>query len=60
MPRSTDYLLVIFVLFAASVGLAQVPSSAPESRLAHLHHGINLSEWFAQVWDPNRLLKNYS
>jgi endoglucanase len=59
MSRSIVYLLVIFVLFAASVDLAQVPSSAPESRLAHLHHGINLSEWFAQVWDPKGYTKEH-
>ncbi|HEY3974547.1 MAG TPA: cellulase family glycosylhydrolase [Candidatus Sulfotelmatobacter sp.] len=24
----------------------------PTARLAHIRHGINLSEWFAQVYDP--------
>jgi len=27
-------------------------SSVPAARLAHIRHGINLSEWFAQVYDP--------
>lgn len=44
---------VVFVLFSA-VSFAQTTpaSSVPPSRLAHLRHGINLSEWFAQVYDP--------
>jgi endoglucanase len=47
---------VAVFLFIASVSLAQVKpatqSSVPASRMAHLRHGINLSEWFAQVYDP--------
>ena len=42
------------ILFLSSVSLAQTaqPSSVPAARLAHLRHGVNLSEWFAQVYDP--------
>lgn len=48
--------ICVFLLLATtSFGWSQsepVASSVPASRLAHLRHGINLSEWFAQVWDP--------
>ena len=29
------------------------------SRLAHIRHGINLSEWFAQVYDPKGYTKEH-
>jgi endoglucanase len=48
------------VLLVASQGLAQsLVSSVPPSRLAHLRSGINLSEWFAQVWDPKGYTKEH-
>jgi hypothetical protein len=31
----------------------------PERRLAHLRHGINLSDWFAQVGDPGGYNKQH-
>lgn len=34
-------------------------SSVPELRLNHLRHGINLSEWFAQVYDPKGYTKEH-
>ncbi len=34
-------------------------SSVPASRLAHLRRGINLSEWFAQVYDPKGYTKEH-
>jgi aryl-phospho-beta-D-glucosidase BglC (GH1 family) len=53
---------VVYVcLFLASLSSAQTSSAASSgsastgvaaSRQAHLRHGINLSEWFAQVYDP--------
>ncbi|MGH9495313.1 MAG: glycoside hydrolase family 5 protein [Candidatus Sulfotelmatobacter sp.] len=46
-----------FLLLASSL-FAQV-SSVPVSRLAHLRHGINLSEWFAQVYDPRGYTKEH-
>src|SRR5579864_9425228 len=49
-------------LFIATVSLAQVKpttSSVPASRLAHIRHGINLSEWFAQVYDPKGYTKEH-
>jgi len=41
-------------LFAGGAGLAQTSqdSGTAQRRAAHLRHGINLSEWFAQVNDP--------
>jgi endoglucanase len=42
-------------LLAQSVPLASVPAS----RLAHLRRGINLSEWFAQVYDPKGYTKEH-
>jgi endoglucanase len=50
-------------LFIASVSLAQVKpitlSTVPAARLAHIRHGINLSEWFAQVYDPKGYTKEH-
>ena len=52
----------VFILVLSAVSLAQgvPPSSVPASRLAHIRHGINLSEWFAQVYDPKDTPKNTS
>ncbi len=52
--------IAILLLFSA-VSFAQTTpaSSVPPSRLAHLRHGINLSEWFAQVYDPRGYTKEH-
>ncbi|HTW58641.1 MAG TPA: glycoside hydrolase family 5 protein [Terriglobales bacterium] len=52
---------IAVVLFFASLSCAQSSpsSSVPASRLAHLRRGINLSEWFAQVWDPKGYTKEH-
>jgi aryl-phospho-beta-D-glucosidase BglC (GH1 family) len=56
---------VAVFLFVASISLAQVQAAAqsrstvPASRLAHIRHGINLSEWFAQVYDPKGYTKEH-
>jgi endoglucanase len=34
-------------------------SSVPAARLAHIRHGINLSEWFAQVYDSKGYTKEH-
>lgn len=47
----------VFLVLSSSL-MAQV-SSVPASRLAHLRHGINLSEWFAQVYDPRGYTKEH-
>src|ERR1019366_515109 len=55
---------VVF-LFLASMSVAQVQpaaqflSAVPPARLAHIRHGINLSEWFAQVYDPKGYTKEH-
>ena len=37
---------------AASAGV-------PAGRMGHLRHGINISDWFAQVYDPNGFTKQH-
>jgi len=48
------FLLLISISFAGGQA-----SSVPPTRLAHLRHGINLSEWFAQVYDPRGYTKEH-
>src|SRR6202167_2956303 len=54
---------VLLFLVCASLTPAQMagqsPSAVPASRLAHIRHGINLSEWFAQVYDPRGYTKEH-
>jgi endoglucanase len=52
---------IVAILLFASVSLAQSSPlpAVPVSRLAHLRHGINLSEWFAQVNDPKGYTKEH-
>jgi endoglucanase len=52
---------IAIVLFLSSAALAQtVPTSAvPAARLAHIRHGINLSGWFAQVYDSKGYTKEH-
>jgi endoglucanase len=38
---------------------SQPASSVPAARLAHIRHGINLSGWFAQVYDPKGYTKEH-
>lgn len=48
-------------LLLSALAAAQAPPapSVPASRLAHLRHGINLTEWFAQVYDPKGYTKDH-
>jgi len=39
------------LLLLSSLAFSQT-TSVPAARLAHIRRGINLSAWFAQVWDP--------
>lgn len=51
----------LMVSFAGRTTLAQT-SQAPalaQQRASHLRHGINLSEWFAQVYDPKGYTKEH-
>ena len=47
--------------FAAQLSMAQSPSDSgtAQRRTAHLRHGINLSEWFAQVYDQKGYTKEH-
>lgn len=52
--------LGVLIPLLTSIGLAQgQTSSVSAARLAHLRHGINLSEWFAQVYDPRGYTKEH-
>jgi endoglucanase len=56
------FLFLFLTVVAAAAALAQTASplsSVPASRLAHIRHGINASEWFAQVWDPKGYTKEH-
>ena len=60
--RMTRALLFIFFSTALpSLSLAQIvpTSTVPASRLEHLRRGINLSEWFAQVYDSRGYTKEH-
>jgi hypothetical protein len=53
---------VFFFVASAFFGQAQTApqlSSVPAARLAHIRHGINLSGWFAQVYDPKGYTKEH-
>jgi len=44
--------VAFFGFLLTSFAQTSSSSSVPPSRVAHLRHGINLSAWFAQVYDP--------
>src|SRR3954471_12541188 len=53
-------ILLFSVLVCISIfSFAQLNSSLAQHRAAHLRHGINLSEWFAQVYDPKGYTKEH-
>ena len=54
--RNIAFLSII--LLAPFFSIAQ-SSSLAQRRAAHLRHGINLSEWFAQVYDPAGYTKEH-
>src|SRR5579864_8421935 len=53
--RKIAFLLVLFSFGA----FAQTNSSLAKRRVIHLRHGINLSEWFAQVYDARGYTKEH-
>ena len=57
--RSAAGTLFLFCLSAALSAQTTPVSAVPASRLARLRHGINLSEWFAQVYDPKGYTKEH-
>src|SRR5437773_3079685 len=53
-------ILLFSILVCISIfSSAQADSSLPQRRASHLRHGINLSEWFAQVYDPKGYTKEH-
>lgn len=52
---------VVAILLFSAISFCQTAptSSVPPSRLAHIRHGVNLSEWFAQVYDPKGYTKEH-
>jgi endoglucanase len=58
-----NWVAVFLFLASGPLAHAQAPtqalSSVPAARLAHIRHGINLSEWFAQVYDPKGYTKEH-
>jgi len=57
--RIVVFLVLSLSLLPSSAALQMQSASVPASRLAHLRHGINLSEWFAQVYDPKGYTKEH-
>jgi aryl-phospho-beta-D-glucosidase BglC (GH1 family) len=55
------YKRIVAVLSLCIIALGQAAplSTVPATRLAHLRRGINLSEWFAQVYDPKGYTKEH-
>jgi endoglucanase len=52
--------LALLFLSSAPTSQPQQPNSAlAAQRAQHLRHGINLSEWFAQVYDPKGYTKEH-
>jgi len=49
----------LFLLASFSFSQTGPVSSVPAARLAHIRRGINLSEWFAQVWDSKGYTKEH-
>ena len=53
------FLSILFLFALATAPLLAQDSSLAHRRAAHLRYGINLSEWFAQVYDPKGYAKEH-
>ena len=53
------FLSTLFLFALATAPLLAQDSSLAHRRAAHLRYGINLSEWFAQVYDPKGYTKEH-
>lgn len=51
--------LILFCVLLVVPALAQNNPSVAQQRARHLQRGINLSEWFAQVYDPQGYTKEH-
>jgi len=52
-------IILLSAFFLAIPAFTQSKSTLAQRRAAHLQHGINLSEWFAQVYDPKGYTKEH-
>lgn len=50
---------ILFFALILSASTQNQSSSVPSSRVAHLRRGINVSAWFAQVYDPKGYTKEH-
>src|ERR1700676_3879511 len=50
---------LFFLMVPAGIAQTASDSGAAQRRAAHLRHGINLSEWFAQVYDQRGYTKEH-
>jgi endoglucanase len=57
--RSLIGLAFFIYVCGLAVGQSGSISAVPASRLAHVRHGVNLSAWFAQVYDPKGYTKEH-
>jgi endoglucanase len=62
------YRRFLFALIGPALALGQTaappaatihPAALPQQRLAHLRHGINITGWFGQVFDPKGYTKEH-
>ncbi len=53
------FLYALFLFTLSTTPLFAQDSSLAARRAAHLRYGINLSEWFAQVYDPKGYTKEH-
>src|SRR5260370_8651380 len=59
LERARSVLSTLFLFALATAPLLAQDSSLAHRRAAHLRYGINLSEWFAQVYDPKGYTKEH-
>src|ERR1700680_1795542 len=50
---------LFFLMVPAGIAQTASDSGVAQRRAAHLRHGINLSEWFAQVYDAKGYTKEH-
>jgi len=54
------FILAVFSLSPlSSIAQAPEPSNLARARMSHLQHGVNASQWFAQVYDPKGYTKEH-
>jgi endoglucanase len=58
-PKRFRLYTIFALLISTASSFAQTNSSIAQRRAVHLRHGINLSEWFAQVYDPKGYTKEH-